>query len=837
MIVVSDKLSTESFHAFIDEQLTEEQYVQVEAQLDEIPEKIEEIQQCQIINERLREVFDPVVEEPVPDDLFELALYGVTSETEDDPDSSQYLDSDQFGYDYEENIPDTMSGYEDHIESPLDSLDTALDLQDEGFIDEDNEFADLEALSDDSMAEFDIDAISDNESNIIPDIFDQDEGKNNANNVRSNPAGAGMPDDTQMLDSIDSLSLEPSEEDDQSSEEQASTTLETVESTQTPEHAQEQQRPLPVEPPELELESLEEEPVAESQHSAVADDSGSEQDQPQPGEPAAQVLEALESSEQLALEPLDDEAGAADIESPATTDATEPQTIFVGQDGAAQAESSPNKPRKVLGNKQPETPSPEESPVISEADVAPAETPVQQAMESLLEESSQSAGVSENPSPTSYIPEDPQQQDTSSGESVEPSTLTADEFPIDEITDELDEISDPHSEMPQDVVAEFFAEKKANPDFELSEVVKQFEEVSEEVDPQSTTYMDQQLFDSPVAHIKDKANDVLHSINSKFAQFKSTFVKKTSDSTPDFNKLPPLDEYRAAPTPTQQEQPDIQHAFDEAAVDYDLQQPTQPPSEKTSNELVPVAKNETNEFDFDVGVDEETRQPGALSNKIGDTLRYYKQKLAQGQIGNDVSDGEGQAPLDRYKHALSQQFAKLSEENRGSVGGVILLCIGLLVGGAVMSLSEPPVTSINNEKVEQLAIDAHILYTQQDQNFAGNPTTGITESMQWLSARIGKPIRLADVKLEGFEHQRAIVMPTMVNYATANIFENSAKEKMTLFIAASVDGITESPLMCRIPTAVDGMCSWVKDSVHYVVVANLSLTRVRAFSQNLVEQL
>ena len=56
-MIVTDKLSTESFHAFIDEQLTDEQYVQVEAQLDEIPEKIEEIQQCQIINERLNQNF------------------------------------------------------------------------------------------------------------------------------------------------------------------------------------------------------------------------------------------------------------------------------------------------------------------------------------------------------------------------------------------------------------------------------------------------------------------------------------------------------------------------------------------------------------------------------------------------------------------------------------------------------------------------------------------------------------------------------------------------------------------------------------------------------------
>ena len=60
-MIVTDKLSTESIHAFIDEQLTDEQYAQVGSQLEKIPEKVIEIQQCQIINERLRDVFDPVV--------------------------------------------------------------------------------------------------------------------------------------------------------------------------------------------------------------------------------------------------------------------------------------------------------------------------------------------------------------------------------------------------------------------------------------------------------------------------------------------------------------------------------------------------------------------------------------------------------------------------------------------------------------------------------------------------------------------------------------------------------------------------------------------------------
>jgi hypothetical protein len=152
-------------------------------------------------------------------------------------------------------------------------------------------------------------------------------------------------------------------------------------------------------------------------------------------------------------------------------------------------------------------------------------------------------------------------------------------------------------------------------------------------------------------------------------------------------------------------------------------------------------------------------------------------------------------------------------------------------------LFERPVNAISADKVEQLAIDAHILYTQQSQNFAGNPSASITESMQWLSARIGRQIRLADVQLEGFKHQRAIVIPSMVSYAIANIYENKSNQNITLFIASSLDPVGNSPLVCRVPPGIDGLCSWVKDSVQYVAVANLSLSRVRTFSETLMANL
>ncbi|WP_455223418.1 anti-sigma factor family protein, partial [Kaarinaea lacus] len=224
MIVVTDKLSTESFHAFIDEQLNDEQYLQVEAQLDEIPEKVEEIQQCQIINERLREVFDPIVEEQIPEDLYELALYGIISEYQDDADDYQ-----QYGYEFDE-ATNAITGFNEEVATPLDSFDAALELQDENFIDDD-EFAELEQLSakgELNLADFDIDNIRDDAGNILPDIFSE-EGK--FAYTASQPEKSA--EELSMLDEIGSLSLEPLEETNEQSS--VETSLDSTEQTIAPE--------------------------------------------------------------------------------------------------------------------------------------------------------------------------------------------------------------------------------------------------------------------------------------------------------------------------------------------------------------------------------------------------------------------------------------------------------------------------------------------------------------------------------------------------------------------------------------------------------------------------
>ena len=846
-MILTDKLSTESFHAFIDEQLTDEQYTQIEAQLDEIPEKVEEIQQCQIINERLREVFDPIVEESIPEDLFELGMYGIISEEQDN------LDDYSQEYNYEENAM-AFTAMEDDIESPLDSMESALDLQDENFIDE-NEFSDIEALSvEEGLTDFDIDALGKDASNIIPDIFDENAAASSGQTLKSSSA-ASRQEEKEILDSIESLSLDASEDELTTTNniprpEESSLEDHITNQYQTEQTAAEEEIPVTgtesaseqqienIETSELELQPLDDvntDGVEETEIAAKTEQVQEQDEIDQDHANKARILSNLEPMEELQLETLEELQNSGVIQLPADSpllqQEQQPETDATSASQQDNFESP--KSRNVLGAGQPG--SGRDEPDLDTLDAGEAQSELFSEYQGAHQEPVEPGDVLPQPEQDFLVQ---QQSSPTSNETAKESA--AFEYAIDEPADEMTDGDQAHgkkNDIPEDVVAEFFSGNKKESDFEVNEVVKQFEEVSEEFDHLGN---DQFENDNPITEIKYKAHEFLNVINSKFTSIKNKLSSDSSETFPDFNKAPPayFDKQETSTSNEKDNFEDIPSIDDFLAKDNEPLSPQK--SDETFNVSSPIEADrpvdsvpESSSFGFDLGSEEKENTSG-LGNKIGDTLKYYKQKMTEMTV---VESSESATGIEKYKLQISNTLQGVSQENRMTIGGAILLVIGLLVGGSVFSLTQDTSNIISNEKVEQLAIDAHILYTQQPQNFTGDSPTTIVESLQWFSARIGKQIRLADVQLEGFKHEKAILLPTMANYASANIFANSGNQKMTLLVASNVDGDPDSAMVCRIPANIDGLCSWTKDSVRYIVVANLSLSRVRGFSQALIEKL
>jgi len=873
-MIVTDKLSTESFHAFIDEQLTDEQYVLVEAQLDEIPEKIEEIQQCHIINERLREVFDSIVEEPVPEDLYELALYGLDREYSEPEDN----------YNYE---PGLYTELEEDI-AAIDSLDIYPESEDENYLD-DSEATDLEFLSQtEHLSDFDIDDLRSDSSNIIPDIFDDTD--NDAMTDQGSGEDQPLTDPTdELLESIDTLSLELEKAHQNKIEKSNDIGVdgESFESEEILEPSEALLNELDNE--DLELESLEDDAVVEERVEEIQESyqlEGLDQEEIQ-SSAKDHVLETLTPEEEMTLEPLGDDSNDAFIQESELSEEQENSQINTQT-------TKSKRPRNLRTNQAENETRTEaysdESKTDSIADFAtpPGEPEAVTATPSIEPEAVTATPPSEPEAVTSTPPSET------------------------EFVFQSDKGINTEDSLPEDLVAEFFAPNKGT-DFEVNEVVKQFEEVSGNF----AEAPDDHLFDdSPFANIKYKALDMLDNVNARINEFKVNINRKKQEifgkfnggqSITDFNKSPfedfsssrPVQSHVATDTldlgafeevaresssksadfendfysdaTTEQAHSDIffsgpdndesASSFNDGANNFSetSKQPAQteielpdfqnsfdkPRHEKP--EFITTAAHtvkpaEVN-FDMDFGLQGDEPVSSNLANKFGDRLKFYKQKIADmraNALERESLDVDKDLPaFEKFKNSVGTPFNSIQLDNNLKMGAVAVLAIGLVLGGILVAISDGSSQKINNDRVEALAIDSHLVNAQFNTKIVADADSAIIEKLQWFSARVGRQIRLADIKVEDFEFKKVSVMPTMASFAATNIFENKAGQRITLMAVPDIEGIIDAPISCRVPPEpeIDGLCVWVKDSVRYVAVASLSLSRVRSFSEQIIENL
>jgi len=829
-MIVTDKLSTESFHAFIDEQLTDEQYVQVEAQLDEVPEKIEEIQQCHIINERLREVFDPIVEEPIPDDLFNLAAYGFGHEQID------------HNADDMQDEPVSYLELEDDL-AAIDSLDIyPEEMVSESLVD-DTDASDLEILAQtEHLSEFDIDNLRSDSSNIIPDIFDDPEL------AEEDTSGLTDPTD-ELLESIDHLSIE-------------------LEKAHRSKHANQLEQELqsaqlfePETPDQLELEPLD----GETEQQLLADVERHYIDEQQAKE---KVIETLISDDELTLEP---------IEEPETATANESileSGTEILEDTSAQLSKSA-RPRNLRHEQ------PAESTQLSAGDEIVNKTTIRD--DALFTKHSTKKPAIKNSGEMSdeSIPEDVVAEFFAENKRAD--------FEVNEVVRQFEEVSDNFGEFTDDHL------------FEQGSLA-------------DIKYRALDLMDNVTARVNDFKAVLIEKKNQLLGKFDQSpltnfnrspfdgFNKSLPENNVDTLDLGSFDEFAGQPTNVRSgftSQNDIHTApelkkparkakiedpgntlnsdiLDFDAFDDILKAPPkkQKPVDLNLNQEPVIAADSLTTADdkkesqvkmnpspqpqttvaTGIGVDIDFNDEpvsGGLVNKFGETLKFYKQKIADMRSGlsgeNDISgffqepspeaNVESKGGLERYKKLFTDALSGLNISGGIKTVAIVSALTGVLLGVVLGSIGGTSGKSINNDRIESLAIDTHLLNSQFNKKIIPDTESAILEKLQWYTARVGHPVRLADIKVEDFEFKKVTVMPTMANIAVANIFENKSGQRMTLFAIPDIGGLTESPVTCRIPAEIDGLCVWIKDGVRYITVANLSLSRVRSFSEQIIEKM
>ena len=1064
MILVTDKLSTESFHAFIDEQLTDEQFEQVEQLLDDIPEKIEEIQQCQIINERLREVFDPVVQEPMPDDLYQLALNGTVGESQFENDlSPDYVDNMDGLTDYNEqpeNVEDHRYGLFDDNHGLDYEFNTTVEESD--VLEEDSdEFADIEALgADDGLEDFDIDAFDtqQEEFSSFPDIFDESNGGDldtpeSYRSVKQSPMGEAALKSMEKLQ-LDSVGIEDGGNSESRKFSGRRRLKERRKSRLKRKKGNTRRSSIADILTEDNALELRDEEMAADSTSAANTRSGDTGEPTQKAEDIQQevravriddkqteVIEALTTGQTLELEPIENNERPAvdptnDVQASklatAATDSLSGQGVVdeihagkgnIRPDETYRPASEDVKTENVEANVITSEERPAEMAGLqhknkarknlkqdvkvkikktsAQASVKPA-MQEQQASEIVnnVNERKSTASANQRQQPgSSSLQHDQRALNTGNTPNQSPSApddnssiLSNPEMELDDVISSqsgiksFDEI--PNKEAVLDYIDELsvgsdqsgFGTDDLDSEFEVHEVVKQFEQTADHT-PQGYQQFEfesaSSLFGGSVGQIKDQLLNSVDDIKSKASGFITSFSAKIKEKlnanqnvqyVDDFDQLQHAsqsndqgytDQYQVQPETAYQldqaksESSEIED-FIEQAGNADLQAAQVPPSinelkfpkskeqlleevesfqfasirnpqveerpekkkkniksnesleqianfqfsssagdavnsieeppelvnevpEPDMQEQLAASESEFNEFANLEMPDSIQMQPAYLMedspgflDKIKSKVEGFVARLKQPQQDQQggpeqfhqetyqppqphmqtpvPEDNIPQHQLQEYTHKplppvfenirrfVEEKLQGIAPENRSTIGGMILMVLGLVVGGAFVSLFDSEMSAISEDTMDQIAIDAHVLYNQEEQNFVGGTGTSTSEALQWLSARIGRPVMLADVQVSDFKYQKAIIIPTVYNYAAANIYVNKRKQSITLFVSAPVEDIQAAPLTCRIPAKVDGLCTWVSNSIRYTAIANLSLSRVRAFASEILSK-
>jgi len=165
------------------------------------------------------------------------------------------------------------------------------------------------------------------------------------------------------------------------------------------------------------------------------------------------------------------------------------------------------------------------------------------------------------------------------------------------------------------------------------------------------------------------------------------------------------------------------------------------------------------------------------------------------------------------------------------LGGVI---VGIFLGAWAFSTEN----GINQQEREQLAIDAHLYFLKQGANVADGGTDDFEKNMIWLQKHWGKRVKNIDVSTTSkFRRKGATLLPTRKGYASMQVFENFNSERISVYVSRLNNNPENSRIRCHIAKRVDGICSWNHNSLNYIVLGNLSLSRVRHFSSSITSKL
>jgi|GEM_PF-669987 len=163
----------------------------------------------------------------------------------------------------------------------------------------------------------------------------------------------------------------------------------------------------------------------------------------------------------------------------------------------------------------------------------------------------------------------------------------------------------------------------------------------------------------------------------------------------------------------------------------------------------------------------------------------------------------------------------------------ILLLVGALTGWLLGHFSTQSGTM---QQLQQLAMDAHRVYSQESRHAVEVDAKDKAHLMKWLSKRLGSEVGPADLSRHGYAFLGGRLLPAIGRHAGAYFYKNTQNKRLTLYISFKPDNTGVTSPACERTRDISAVCRWNNDKQSFFLIGALPIKRLLQLAVDVEQQ-
>ena len=218
-------------------------------------------------------------------------------------------------------------------------------------------------------------------------------------------------------------------------------------------------------------------------------------------------------------------------------------------------------------------------------------------------------------------------------------------------------------------------------------------------------------------------------------------------------------------------------------------------------------------------------------NRLQHFVQEFKSDTADDGTSFDVQS-EG-IISDGVDDILEGRFGDTFSHSPRFTNAVMIACT-LVLGIGLGYYFAPSPSGSGVSSFEQLALDAHTIYSAEKAHAIEVPASEKAQMMKWLSSRLTVSVGPADFESFGFQLLGGRLLPSAGKHAAFYHYQNEQGKRLSLYIRQHTSEDIKSG--CTQATKAN-YCEWSGVKLIYLLTSELPIERLSAMQRSAAEQL